>query len=506
MDATKAGNSRTCFLRQFFVTAGVTLNIMAHGAVIGFSAILIPSLRRPESHIQATPTEESSIASVIGIALIVGNLIMTPLMSTIGRKKSHLLTIFPILIGWFLIIMANSVTALITARLLQGISMGMLGPLGSIIVAEMTDPKNRGAFLTCISLSLTIGVLFCHALGTYLSWQQCSLACSFITFTSLLLIIYSPESPPWLISKGRYDEANEIFFWLRGQDTQQREELESMIKAQQLVRKSSVEGMTLPISTRIRRAFRYFFSTIQKPEFFKPILIMFFLYVMFQFSGINVISSYAMDIIIQLVGPEANAKMLMVALDIERLICNILAVFVMRNVRRRTVLFSSGLICILSYVSKGVYVYTKQNDMLPPYIQGQWLPITLIGIYMFSLTIGISSIPFAISGEIIPLEYRGLGGGLSVLPLSLNFFVAVKSFPVLNSAIGLPATYWLYAAVVTVCLTFLYFMLPETKDRTLQDIEDTFRGVNPGRRGAAEPLNGKNGHDVMRRCSSHILY
>ncbi|RVE44925.1 hypothetical protein evm_010424 [Chilo suppressalis] len=505
MGEVKSSGKNIPFFRQCFVTAGVALNIIAHGAVIGFSAILIPSLRRPESHIQATPAQESSIASVVGIALIVGNLVMTAMMSTLGRKKAHLATILPILMGWFAIIMANSVAALIAARFLQGVSMGMLGPLGSIIVAEMTHPRNRGAFLTSVSLSLTIGVLFCHSLGTYLSWQRCALVCSFITFSSLIMIIFSPESPSWLISKGRYEEATEVFRWLRGEGEDD-DELESMIKGQQMVRKSSVAGMELPLSLRLKRAFLYFTSTIQKPEFFKPILIMLFLYTMFQFAGINVISSYAMDIIKELVGPEANAKMLMVALDVERLICNIIAVFLMRSFKRRTVLFGSGFICVLAYVSKGGYVYAKHNSMLPAAIQGEWFPLTLIGVYMFSLTIGISSVPFAISGEIFPLEYRGLGGGLSVLPLSLNFFVAVKCFPVLNNAMGLPLTYCLYAAMVTVCLTFLYFMLPETKDRTLQDIEDTFRGVNPADRRVSEPLNGKPGPEMMRRCSSHILY
>lgn len=443
-------------------------------------------------------------ASIVGIALIVGNFTITPMMGSLGRKRSHLITILPILTGWFIIILANSVTELIIGRFLQGVAMGMLGPLGSIIVAEMTHPRNRGAFLTGVSLSLTIGVLFAHSMGTYLSWQQVALISSFITFSSLLCIIYVPESPPWLISKGRYEEATVIFQWLRGQD-QDEDELESMIISQKLIRKSSVLGQQLSVATRIKRGFKYMRQTFKQPEFFKPILIMFCLYVTFQFSGINVISSYAIDIIKQVVGPDANAKMLMVAVDVERLICNILAVFLMRNYKRRTVLFGSGVICVSSYIAKAGYVYAKQNDMLPPSIQGQWLPILILGVYMFSLTIGISSVPFAISGEIFPLEYRGLAGGISVLPLSLNFFIAVKSFPVLTSAVGLPATYLIYSGVMIVFLTIVYFMLPETKDRTLQDIEDSFRGIPARERRASSPLHPK-GADMMRRTSSVILY
>ncbi|CAH4036650.1 facilitated trehalose transporter Tret1-like [Pieris brassicae] len=505
MNTDKANNENGYkpFVRQCFLTASVALNIIAHGCVIGFPAILIPALRLPDSVIKATASQESWIASIVGFALIMGNFIITPLMDGLGRKKSHLLTILPIFAGWFSLLMAESVTWLILARFLQGVAMGMLGPLGSIIIAEMTDPKNRGAFLTSVSLSLTIGVLFSHSLGAFFSWQQSSLICSFITFTSLILIIYNPESPSWLISKGRYQEGEEIFFWLRGRTPDQETEFENMITAQKSLRKSSILGQDVSFSVRLRRLCIYVNQTFRKPEFYKPIIIMFVLYTMFQFAGINVISSYAIDIIRQVVGPDANAKVLMVVLDLERLICNLGAVFLMKTMKRRTLLFSSTAICIFSYLGKSYYVYARENNSLP--YTSQWIPIALIGLYMFSLTVGISSIPFTISGEIFPLEYRAFGGGISVLALSFNFFVAVKSFPVLTSAVGLSITYLMYTGMVVVCLSVLYFMLPETKDRTLQEIEDSFRGISAADRKCAEPLNGSYDNG-MRRCSSHTLF
>lgn len=384
--------------------------------------------------------------------------------------------------------------------------MGMLGPLGSIIIGEMTDPKNRGAFLTCVSLSLTTGVLASHALGTYFSWQYTALICSFVTFTSLIFIIYSPESPSWLISKGRYEEGRTVFLRLRGETDEQEEELEHMILAQKMIRKTSVDGVKISFGRKVRRFCSYFGDALRKPEFYKPITVMFLTYTMFQFAGINVISSYTMDIIEQVIGPEANAKFWMVALDVERFICNILAVFLMRTMKRRLLLFGSGALCILSYLGKAYYVFAKQNNTLP--FDSQWIPITIIGLYMFSVTVGISSITFAISGEIFPLEYRGLGGGIGILGLSLNFFIAVKCFPMLNASIGLPLTYCLYAGIVLLCLSVVWFMLPETKDRTLQEIEDIFRGISTKDRKSARPLNAAT-ISQMRRCSSvssHILY
>lgn len=387
--------------------------------------------------------------------------------------------------------------------------MGMLGPLGSVIIGEMTDPKNRGVLLTFISLSLTIGVLFTHTVGSILSWQTTALFCSGITFTSLLMIIYSPESPPWLSSKGRFEECREVFLWLRGHTRDQEDELEKMIAAKMMERKSSVAGQKISFAHKIRRTSRFIRETYKRPDFYKPIIIMVHMYTMFQFAGSNVFSSYMMDILKQVVGPDVNAKFWMVFFDIERLISNLLAVSLMAKLKRRTLLFSSGALCVLSYLGKAGYVYAKQNDMLP--FENQWIPICLLGVYMFSLTVGVSSIPFTVSGEIFPLAYRGIAGGLSVLALSANFFVAVKSFPVLGGLVGLPLTYVIYAGVVTYCLTVVFFMLPETKDRTLQEIEESFRGgrtsnVADEDEAASEPLkNSDVKYSMGRRCSSTII-
>lgn len=436
----------------------------------------------------------------MGIALIVGNLTMTALMSTIGRKKSHILTIFPVLVGWFLIFLANSVRTLVIARFLQGLSMGMHGPLGSVIVAEMTHPANRGAFLSCISLSLAVGTFVCHTIGAYLTWQMSALTLSFIPTGSLILILFAPESPPWLISQGRYDEATKVFYWLRGRTEEEVAELERLITAQTMLKSSTVTGLKVSFCTRIRRAFRYLVETFKKPEFYKPVSIMFLMYSSFQFSGNNVLNAYALDIIRQVVGPEANAKMLLVAMDVDRIIFNIIAVFLMRKLKRRTVLFGSGLIVVSCYFTKGAFVYAKNAGMLPSAMQGQWFPIMVMGIYV-SMSVGLSVMPFTISGEIFPLEYRGLAGGISALPLAVNFFLAVKCFPILNVNIGLPLTYLLYGSVVSCGLVLLFFTLPETKDKTLQEIEDKFRGLTAVDRKAAE-LPEKE--EMLRKNSSGI--
>lgn len=140
------------FLKQCFVTAAVGSNIIGHGCVIGYPAILLPQLLVPNSQIPMSKTAASWLASVLGVTQLLGSFITPPIMERFGRRIAHLAVTMPVLIGWFITMMATSYEPLLIGRILQGLSIGMLSPLRSILIGEYASPKNRGAFLTTVSL------------------------------------------------------------------------------------------------------------------------------------------------------------------------------------------------------------------------------------------------------------------------------------------------------------------------------------------------------------------
>ncbi|XP_013148795.1 PREDICTED: facilitated trehalose transporter Tret1-like [Papilio polytes] len=448
------------FLKQCFVTAAVCSNIAGHGSIIGYPAILLPQLRQPDSQLTLTDEQGSWIASVLGITILVGNFMTPPLMERLGRKVAHFAVTLPIIAGWLATIFASSFEALLIGRILQGISFGMILPLGSVLVGEYTSPKNRGAFLMSVSWAQAFGIFFVHLVGSLISWKKTAIICLSFSIASLLMTLYSPESPSWLASKGKYDECKKVFRWLRGDE--ENDELEKMIQTK-LVTEHVKKQIT----------FNGVMEVIKKREFIIPIVLMIHANAMMQFAGGTTMAAYSTTIIRLIMGPEASAHFWMVALDAQRLLSNTVAVYIIDKMKRRTMMFLTGGICVVSHVAIAGYVYLKVNNLL--HYDAVWIPAVLINLQFFSVATGMVPLPNVIAGEVFPLEYKGLGGSISVVSIAAFIFVTLKTFPGLIGSIHLEGTYLVYAAVLTYNLIVIWYLLPETKGKTLQEIEDEFK-------------------------------
>ncbi|CAH2061107.1 unnamed protein product, partial [Iphiclides podalirius] len=487
-----------------FVTLGVSLNMAGHGLVMGFAAILLPQLRRADSIIPIDDSSGSWIASILGFALVAGNFIVPTIMAKYGRRTANLVSIVPLIVGWFCIITATNITALLIARFLQGLAMGMSASLGPVLIGEYTSPNNRGAFLTTISLTIATGVLIVHTLGSYLIWQKAAIVCACIAFADLLIVIYSPESPSWLADQGRYEDSEKVFRWLRGDGEE--EELQRMIETSMVIRESKQDAnISQSFSKRLRGQMAYISATIKKKEFYKPIFIMIHIYTLGQWAGANILASYTLDIFSHVIGNDANISLLVITLDAQRIISNSAAVYVIKKIKRRTMLFITVGINLFAFVATAAYTYAKGQGMLP--YDHPFIGILLIHIHMFSIATGTVPLPFIIAGEVFPLEYRSLAGGFSVLFLSSNLFITVKTVPYLFKTLGIHGAYLIYAVVVGYCLVVAWWFLPETKDRTLQEIEDEFRGrpMSPEELKSTQSLTSLKYVNKDRRCSSPVI-
>ncbi|KAG6446656.1 hypothetical protein O3G_MSEX004546 [Manduca sexta] len=410
MNKEKVKSRISPFWKQCFVTAAVGSNIIGHGCSIGYPAVLLPQLFRPDALIPLTTASASWLAAVLGITQLIGSFITPPIMARFGRKIAHIAVTIPVLVGWFITVMATDFEALFAGRVLQGLSIGMLAPLRSVLVGEYSSPKYRGAFLTTVSLTQSFGIFFVHLVGSLLVWQQTALVCVFFSFASLVMTIYSPESPSWLASKGRYEECREVFRWLRG-DTEE-EELEEMIKARILFENAQ---LSQKVGKKTNK-FNDMISTVKKKEFHKPIILMMHAYLMVQFAGGTTMAAYSTKIIGLVLGPETNANFWMIVLDTQRLISNSIAVFVINKLKRRTMMFVTGGLCVLSQLAIAAYTYMKTQGSLT--YDALWIPALLINLQFFTVATGMLPLPNVIGGEVFPLEYKSIGSSISLATIN----------------------------------------------------------------------------------------
>ncbi|KAJ0171195.1 hypothetical protein K1T71_013394 [Dendrolimus kikuchii] len=471
------------FLKQAFVVSGAALNIAGHGCAHGFPAVLFAQLKAEDGEVQLTDHDTSWIASVVGVMGIVGNFMSPIFMTRFGRQRAHLITTIPALIGWIVFVLGKSVPLFIVARLLHGLALGLRTPLAAILVAEYTDPKYRGAFLGTFAISLGLGIFLSHLFGAHLTWKTTATVCSLFPLISMAIISLSPESPSWLVSKGKYDEAMKAFRWVRGDGVSQRNELNAMINAhkEELLEDKKNEA----IRSGRKGVFRHIVDSIKdvlkifkKKEFYKPAIIVISMLIVFEFGGAHMFAAYG-NTILEAVLDKKEAKDVawqFTVIDLLRTVCAFLAIFLLKACKRRTILFTSGVMTVLFMSSISVFIYLRKAGVFTSGWCLDIIPMTLMVLYTLTFCLGLVPLNWVICGEVFPLAYRSLGSTLSTSFLTPAFVVSMKTAPHLYSSVGVEGAYLVYSATLIVFLSVIYVLLPETKDRTLQDIEDSFKG------------------------------
>ncbi|CAK1555500.1 unnamed protein product [Leptosia nina] len=460
------------FVKQCFVTATVCMNVLSNGAAYGFPAILLPQLKQPDSPIPISKSEESWIAAVVTIAMLVGNFSMPIFMEKLGRKKAHFMVMLPTVIGWFLIIFATSVQNLIIARIMHGLSLGQIVMIRAVIIGEYTSPKNRGAFLTLISLAQTSGVFVVHLMGSLLKWQTTAAISVVFTVLSFMMTFFLPESPSWLANNGKYEECQKHFEWLRGAD--ENEELKELIQAR--MKHNASKNVDIK-------------AALKQLDFYKPIIVSLHISLIMFFAGTITVAVYGTTIIAEIMGPDVDAHFWLLCLDSVRIVTSFLAVYLVRTFRRRTVTFGSVGLCLLVHILIITHVtLIKFGVRIFDYF---WIPAILMNLQCFSLSAGLLPINNVITGEIFPLAHRSVGISITTTVATGFHFIVLKTFPYLLSEVGIAGVYGIYATVMTYGLIVTWVIMPETKGRTLQQIENRFKGVK-GTAPELESLNNNN--------------
>ncbi|CAH2061111.1 unnamed protein product, partial [Iphiclides podalirius] len=458
----------TPFLKQCMVTCAVGSSLVCHiGFVFGFPGVLLPALHEDHTAIPLTKVGDSWVASIVSISMLIGNFVTPNVMGRYGRKVAHISVGLPAVVSWFVIALSVNVEMLIFARFLQGLSVGLMLPLRSVLVGEYSSPKYRGGFLTTISLAQGFGIFLVHLVGSLFSWQLTSIACGVAAFLSTIIAFYLPESPSWLAVKGRYEECTQAFRWLRGEGEEK--ELEEMILSQTKMREEIVDKEKVNRSKTVENR-----SIVRRKEFYKPIVIIAHCYLMVQVSGNATMPAFSVEIISVMMGSSANVHVWMVALDTLRIITNFTAIFIINRFKRRIIIFATGGLCTAVHLAMAVYMYFKDTISYDT----QWIPGCLVVMQFFCIGLGMTPMSNVISGEVIPLEFRSMISSIGVFTLAVFMFMVLKTFPLLLDSIGLYGIYAIYSAILTYILILLWFILPETSGKTLQQIENELKGFH----------------------------
>jgi MFS family permease len=213
-------------------------------------------------------------------------------------------------------------------------------------------------------------------------------------------------------------------------------------------------------------------TEIKKPELYKPLLIMFAFFTIQQFSGIFTIFIYAAQFSIE-AGVSVDAFLSAVIIGSIRCVTTIIISFASDYYGRRPLAMFSSIGMFLSMF--GLVLCSIFTNQIKASSSVFWLPTVLLYFFIFSGTTGILTLPFAILGEIYPQRAKGFAVGLTIFYAYTMSFINVKTFSSVFALFGSVVIFSFYGIVALLGFLFAVLCLPETKGKTLQEIEEYFR-------------------------------
>ena len=367
-------------------------------------------------------------------------------MERLGRRAAHQLICVPYVLGWVIISLAHNTTMLYVGRFLTGLSVGMIGPLSPVFIAEISGPAYRGVLLATVSLAVATGILLANVLGTFLNWKLAAAICAIFPLICYIGVYWLPESPTWLAAKGRKAEATVAFQWYRGYSP------DAMKEMGDLLNKHAAE--------RRKQSWKELWVEMRKKSFLKPFFIMIVFFFVMQYSGVNAVAFYTVTILADM-GSGLDAFLATIIIGLVRVVMSVVACILARWCGRRPLSVISSLGAAATLLGLGA---TGPG----------WAPVVLLVLYICFISIGLVPLPWVMVGEVFPAALRGFGSGVTSAYGFLMFFCVVKTGPDLIASVGIHGAFYTYGAVALGGAVFLYVFLPETGNKTLQDIEEAY--------------------------------
>ncbi|XP_011346573.1 facilitated trehalose transporter Tret1-2 homolog isoform X2 [Ooceraea biroi] len=443
------------------VLMSLCANVVVLGPAMGFgySAVAGPAMEKPKvDDVSLTNVEVNWMATVSALGTPVGCIVSSLVMSR-GRRISMFVTSFISMAGWVTIYMSTTYTQILIGRVISGIATGMASVPTTVYVAEVAGSKWRGTMVTWTSISIALGVLIVYIFGYICKddWRQVALMCAMFPLVSIALTLFVvPETPLWMRDHNRPEEALEIMKKFRGVPKDQ----------------PATSEILFELKPRPQKKNQNLLKHLTKRSALVPFAVMLSFFFFQQFSGIFVIIYYAVEIMDKS-GASLDRHLCAVLIGVARFIASLLTAGVSRKFGRRIPSMVSGVGMTIFMGGMSLYLYLADKGTVMA--DNGVVPIVCMMMYIFMSTIGFLVIPFAMVGEVFPSKVKDILSGLTAALGYLFSAVTIKLYPDMSLLMGMHGMFLFFAIMSIVGVVFVLLFLPETKGKTLREIEDMFR-------------------------------
>ena len=369
-----------------------------------------------------------------------------------GRKKVLIVVALFFAVSCTFTALATSSIVFISARVFGGLAVGAASVLSPMYVAEVAPPTNRGMLVSVYQLAIVLGILCSYTINYGLhnidnNWRwmfATGIIPSVLFFVGLFFI---PESPRWLYKAGKKDDSLKVLTGIGG---------ESLAKVEILEIAESLKGDSSSVSM----------GELFKPSVRKVMLVGFLLAIFVQISGINTIVDYAPKILLA-AGVEINNALLQTSLvGLINFIFTFVAIFFIDKIGRRSLYLIGSMGMVITLILLAISFYLK--------MEGVFTLICILSFIAFFASC-IGPVFWTLVSEIFPNRIRGKAVAFASFTQWIFNFLVVLLFPHFLASLGGAKTFLFLALMSFLQLLFTYLYVPETKGKSLEEIEQFWK-------------------------------
>ncbi|KAI3359301.1 hypothetical protein L3Q82_002818 [Scortum barcoo] len=460
--------------KLFLAVFSAVLGNFSFGYSLVYSSPVLPKLKSPdvEPRLRMDTEQAAWFGSIYSLGAAAGGLGAMLLNDMIGRKLSIMMSAVPSTIGYMLMGGAVDLWMLQLGRFLTGVAGGMTAASIPVYISEISHKSVRGALGSCPQITAVFGALALYALGLVVPWRWLAVAGEVPALLMVVLLLFMPCSPRRLLSLGRQQQAEQALRWLRGAHYDIHIELNA-------------------IQHSINTQGKVTWSELATPIYYRPIIISVVMRFLQQMTGITPILVYLESIFSQSkvsLEPRYDAAIV----GAVRLFSVATAAVLMDKAGRKALLYTSSMLMFLSSLTLTMISHTTACPPGPTphnitmsldYISlnasgdttAGLIPLISTVVFIFGYAMGWGPITWLLMSEVLPLVARGVASGLCVTVSWLTAFMLTHAFTHLVDSYGLYVPYLCFTVVCVLCLLFNAVCIPETRGRSLEEIENYFR-------------------------------
>lgn len=434
-----------------------TFMAISDGMTYGWTSPMIPYFLSNETHINVTKSEGEFMETIVLLGAATGLPFTILGVEYLGRKKSMILSAMVGCLCWIIILVSNQLKWIYTARFFSGMAGDMCFVAAPMYVAEIADHRIRGFLSALIYIMMLIGIVTVYAVGAFLPYSVVPCIGIVLTICQCIFFPFFPESPYYLIYKNKNKSARKSLLRFRAASTIDEEfhEIEKAIERQK-TEKGRPQDLILIRSNRFALLIMIILNGVQH-----------FVGISVIIMNLHIILDEAGSIYIQ---PSTAAIMFAAIM----LVSAIIASSMIDKFGRKFLLVVSGVLTGIALSVMTVYFHLKNLNY--DVISVSWIPAACVMIYAFTFKIGMGLVPIVVTAEIFPASIKAIGMTVADVAYVIAGIIAISVYSLLYDNFGIHVPFYMFSVCSFLTVFFTIFVLPETKGKTLEEIQLMLKG------------------------------